>query len=163
MNPLQGWRDRVTFSLIPVVVAVGTVLYHNSLVVAAGDGYSTFLYFMIILAVELETVFTVKTKGGPIRTMLILVPAVIIWTAFVFSRVAADSDPTQFPTTLLILALLGLPLSYWILKAHAEKSRRQFQATGDISRVIVDREKERVSRFKKDVRKSKIGDHEVDV
>ena len=153
--------------MVPVGVAIITVLFGNSLLEALGEAYSVFLYFVVILAVEIDTIFTLRkdmrglerSSGGALPVVV----AVTLWILFVVSSAITGNSPTSLPYSLIIIAGLGFFASYWVMKTHRKGTIEQYEQERNIAGETKENEKKEFDRLKKEPKNPRVGKRKLDV
>jgi hypothetical protein len=125
-DSLKVWWSRIGISSIPVFLTLATILFGNPVINALGEGYSTFLYLVVILSTEIVIVLPLQRDESPgdrsLNVMLLLF-VVVMWAAFVFTRVFLESPGGGLPLLVMfLLAIMSVFPAYFVAKKHHENA-----------------------------------------
>lgn len=155
-DSLMAWSVRFAYSLIPVCVAVGSMVFGNSILEAIGEGSSTYLYLAVIFAVEICIEYAFQADGASLGTrslwILELMLATILWIIVVFTRINAANAPSgQVPWSFIATTSVGVLLSYFVIRTHRRFSK-------DVSQQISKNQAMQIDQLeKKKPTKGKVG------
>ncbi len=146
---LKGWTIKLLYSLIPAGVSVVTAFFGNPVLQALGEGYSTFLYLVVLLSLEVVVLSVSQTEEVSsvdiLSNAMPLLIVTIIWILFLWARVITANGPNgQVPWLLYGVSAVGIVSSYFIIRNHLEFTQLQ-----NISRDVRRNEKKQIAKLEK--------------
>ncbi len=119
----RDWMARIIISLVPVIVALSSIVLGNPLLDAVGEGSATFAYLLVLLSSENVVLFAAQSEKSTTEPLMwqvmYVIFAMVLWMLLILVRVAARVNSLgQIPLNFIAVVGLCLALSAFVLRTH---------------------------------------------